>query len=86
MSHELKVAITLMEVNSSNIKAIGHTEEGNILEVEFWGRGGSKEKTKKYRYWPVTATAFQAFKYAESKGIWFAANIRNNEKITCKEC
>lgn len=56
-----------MSVQSSNIAAIGH--DGKTLEVEF--TNGSV-----YQYEGVSAETFRKFSESESKGRFFAQNIR----------
>jgi hypothetical protein len=57
----------MIRVESSNITAIGHSDEG--LVVEF--KGGNR-----YRYAGVPADTFAAFQASESKGKFFAAEIK----------
>ena len=60
----------MVEVISSNIKAIGFDELKNELTVEF--NSGSK-----YTYSSVPLSIYETFLEAESKGKFFHRNIRN---------
>jgi hypothetical protein len=65
------------KVESSSIASIGYTRSTSALEIEF--RSGAI-----YRYRDVPITAFKEFMKAESKGRFFAAQIRGKyayEKI-----
>lgn len=62
-------------VSSSNIAAIGHDEDSQILEVEFMN--GSV-----YAYSGVPVGEFESFLTAESKGKYFHANIRDRYPVT----
>lgn len=61
--------------NSSSIKSFEYTDSNLIIEFN----GGSK-----YIYWDVIPEIVENFTNAESKGIFFATNIKNKfvtEKI-----
>ena len=60
----------MVEVVSSNIKAIGFDELKNELTVEFLSGG-------KYVYGAVPESIYETFLEAESKGKFFHRNIRN---------
>jgi hypothetical protein len=62
-------------VSSSNIRSIGYEPEISTLEVEF--NTGSV-----YQYHGVSQEAFDSLMQAESKGIYFNANIRNSYGTT----
>lgn len=59
------------EVDSSNIKRIGHDEENKIVYVEFKDGG-------QYAYDDVDTTLFNRFLTAPSAGKFFHANIKNH--------
>lgn len=60
----------MVDVVSSNIKAIGFDELKNELTVEF--NSGSK-----YVYESVPVSIYETFLEAESKGKYFHRNVRN---------
>lgn len=68
--------IALDSVESSQIHAIGHDPETNTLAVQFKDYknkcGGSI-----YHYKNFSAEKFEEFKSAESVGVFFKANIKN---------
>lgn len=59
--------IQMVPVASSNITAIGLDDDGLIVEFKGGGR---------YRYANVTPDTFAAFVASESKGKWFASEIK----------
>ena len=64
-------------VSSSNLASIGYDAENEILEVEF-KHGGI------YQYFDVPENVYDELMNADSHGVYFSANIRNNyefEKI-----
>jgi hypothetical protein len=61
--------IELKEVKSSNILAIGYDKDSKILHVKFVGNNV-------YEYSAVPTELFEAFSGSESKGKFFAANVR----------
>ena len=64
-------------VSSSNLASIGYDAENEILEVEF-KHGGI------YQYFDVPENVYYELMNADSHGVYFSANIRNNyefEKI-----
>lgn len=63
------VRIQRYPVESSNITSIGWHEVGNVLEIEF-GTGAV------YRYAHVPRNVYEALRDAESKGTFFAAQIK----------
>jgi len=63
---------------SSNIAEIGHNGEKMTLEIKF--HSGSI-----YQYWPITNEGWEGLMKAESKGKYFADNIRKNPQINYKE-
>ena len=63
---------------SSNIAEIGYDPDNLTLEIKFLNG-------KVYQYWPFTLKKFRAFNNAESKGTYFAKNIRSNPLIQTKK-
>jgi hypothetical protein len=61
--------IELKEVKSSNIQAIGYDKDSQTLHVKFVGNNV-------YEYAAVPQELFESFSGSESKGKFFAANIR----------
>lgn len=59
------------QVESSNLASIGYDAENEILEVEF-KHGGV------YKYFDVPANVFEELMNADSHGVYFSANIRND--------
>ena len=66
--------VKLIEVQSSQIHAIGHDPETNTLAIRFKNWKG--EVTSLYHYANFTADDFAAFLAAESKGKHFGKNIK----------
>jgi len=66
--------ITLTDVESSQIAAIGHDPETNTLAIQFKNWKG--ERTSLYHYANVAANDFEAFKGAESLGRHFGRHIK----------
>lgn len=58
-------------VQSSNLASIGYDAESEILEVEF-NHGGI------YEYLDVPSDVYEELMDADSHGVYFSANIRNN--------
>ena len=58
-------------VSSSNLASIGYDAENEILEVEF-KHGGI------YQYFGVPENIYDELMNADSHGVYFSANIRNN--------
>ncbi len=56
-------------VDSSNISSIGYDENSNTLEIEF--RSGAI-----YQYFDVPLNVFEGLRDAESKGQYFAQNVK----------
>jgi hypothetical protein len=63
--------IELKEVKSSNIQAIGYDKESKKLHVRF--TGGNV-----YEYTAVPQELFESFFTSESKGKFFAVNIKGH--------
>lgn len=64
-------------VKSSNLASIGYDEENEILEVEFKNGGV-------YQYFDVPENVYDELMNADSHGVYFSSNIRNEyefEKI-----
>lgn len=81
------IAAVLTAVASTQIFAIGHDSEKNVLTVQFPKRkdglivgGGSV-----YQYQNVTAEKFNDFLAAESKGKFFGEHIRDNDAHPCQK-
>lgn len=62
----------MTKVESSNIEAIGY--ETDVLYIQF-------KTGDLYSYSPVTEEMYNELMAAESKGKYFAANIKRNSKI-----
>jgi len=58
-------------VESSNLASIGYDAENEILEVEF-KHGGV------YQYFDVPENVYDELMNADSHGVYFSANIRND--------
>ncbi|MEB2787274.1 KTSC domain-containing protein [Algoriphagus persicinus] len=58
-------------VESSNLASIGYDAENEILEVEF-NHGGV------YQYFDVPEYVYEELMSADSHGVYFSANIRND--------
>ncbi|WP_439360663.1 KTSC domain-containing protein [Bradyrhizobium sp. DASA03007] len=57
-------------INSTNLISVGYDEDSSTLEVEF--KGGV------YRYYNVPAFEYERLMAANSHGVYFNANIRDN--------
>lgn len=67
----------LIPVESSTVEAIGHNDLNRMI-IRF--KTGAE-----YAYDDVPADVFQALKYAESKGAFFAKHIKSNtRKYPCE--
>lgn len=58
-------------VESSNLASVGYDAENEILEVEF-NHGGV------YQYFDVPEQVYEELMNADSHGVYFSANIRND--------
>ena len=68
-----------VEVDSSQIKAVGHDAETNTLGVRFHPGKRDREAGlpySEYHYRDVSDDMFQAMRSAESVGTWFGENIK----------
>ena len=68
-----------VEVDSSQIKAVGHDAETNTLGVRFHPGKRDREAGlpySEYHYRGVNADMFQAMRTAESVGTWHGENIK----------
>jgi len=63
---------------SSNIAEAGYDFASSTLEIKF--HNGSV-----YRYNPITVQEWNAFSRADSKGKYFAQNIRNADGVITRE-
>jgi hypothetical protein len=66
--------IELRDVESSQIAAIGHDPESNVLAIQFKSWKGDRRST--YHYDNFTAEDFAAFRDAESLGRHFGKHIK----------
>ena len=57
-------------VSSSNLASIGYDAENEILEIEF-KHGGI------YQYFDVPENVYDELMNADSQGVYFSANIKN---------
>lgn len=73
---ESQQVITMDEVESSQINAIGHDAETDTLTIQFKNWKGEPSTT--YHYQNFTADDFESFKNAESIGRHFNQNIKND--------
>lgn len=60
-------------IESSNLASVGYDAKNEILEVEF-KHGGI------YQYFDVPEYVFEELMNADSHGVYFSANIRNEYK------
>ncbi|RTY84798.1 KTSC domain-containing protein [Flavobacterium sp. ZB4P23] len=60
-----------LSVKSSNLASIGYDAENEILEVQF-KHGGV------YQYFDVPENVYEELMNADSHGVYFSANIRND--------
>jgi hypothetical protein len=60
-----------LSVESSNLASIGYDAENEILEVQF-KHGGV------YQYFDVPENVYEELMSADSHGVYFSANIRND--------
>lgn len=58
-------------VDSSNLASIGYDSNSLILEIEF-NHGGV------YQYFDVPENVYEELMNADSHGVYFSANIRND--------
>jgi len=71
--------VKLIEVQSSQIHAIGHDPETNTLAVRFLNYSGREQRPGAlYHYANVTAKQFDDFLAAPSKGRHFVLSFKNN--------
>ena len=69
----------LIPVESSQIEAIGHVPNANVLFVRFHPRGEASEGPA-YAYSDFPPEKFEAFLQAESKGRFLNQEIRDKYK------
>ncbi len=60
-----------MSVISSNLKSIGYDELNQVLEIEF-------QDNSVYQYSRVPLTIYKKLMSSESKGSYFAKEVRKN--------
>lgn len=71
--------VKLIEVQSSQIHAIGHDPETNTLAIRFYKDHGRDQRPGSlYHYASVTAKQFADFMAAPSKGRHFALEFKKN--------
>lgn len=58
-------------VKSSNLASVGYESETQTLEIEF-NHGGV------YQYFDVPKNVYEELMNADSHGVYFSANIRND--------
>lgn len=63
------------QVESSNLASIGYDSDNQILEIEF-KHGGI------YQYFEVSENTFEELMNADSHGLYFSANIRNEYEFS----
>lgn len=69
--------IPMVEVESSQIHSIGHDPKTNTLAIRFTrGFGANRAAGSLYHYQHFTASEFDAFQGAESKGRHFGQHIK----------
>lgn len=76
MNNKNKMIPKFIEVKSSNIEAIAYTKSTQELKIRF--RGGIT-----YKYEPISLKLHHELMAADSKGVFFITNIKNNSEITC---
>lgn len=64
--------MTRTPVSSSNVGSIGYDEASNVLEVGFKTKSGESV----YQYYGVPLEMYNDFMSADSKGSFFAQNIK----------
>ena len=67
-------------VQSSNIEAIGYSEESHTLAVQFKGRKGAAGSL--YEYANVPVGVWHDFLQAVSKGAFFASSVKGKYAAT----
>lgn len=70
-------AITMIEVQSKQIRSIGYG--GGVLAIEFAPRAG-EARGSVYEYQGVTKDMFEDFLAAQSKGNYFYNHIKNDKE------
>lgn len=71
-------SIEMIDVESSNINAVGYDPDSRTLAIRFWkGRGDSKTIGDTYHYPGVPQDIYDALKDADSVGKYFHRHIRN---------
>jgi hypothetical protein len=76
LEEDLRNFVTSVEVESSNIVAVGYDPRIAVMHIKF-----SSGAT--YRYSKVLFAEYWALVNAESVGKYFATHIRNCRDITC---
>lgn len=74
----MPIIITRTQVESSNLYSVGYDPTKQVLEIQFKrGKGPDAVPGDVYRYFDVPETEYDNLMAAESKGKYFAANIKN---------
>lgn len=68
--------VKMIPVTSSQILAVGHNPNMNLLRIQFKGKGGTPGSV--YEYPNVTSEQHQALITAPSIGKHFGTTIKNN--------
>lgn len=82
--------IERLAIDSSNLRAVGYDEQRQILSVEFHPTAGN-ELGSIFHYYSVPIAVFEEMGQAESRGRFYAQNIRGKftgKPMTgkCPEC
>ena len=71
----------MQAVSSSQIEAIGFDNDRRQMAVKFKGHGGKPGNVYLYEGHDITLELYRRFLAADSKGKFFAANVKKNQKI-----
>lgn len=69
-NNEIVNNVSMVPIISSNLESVGYDKSANDLIVQFKGGG-------KYKYLGVPNIIYEGFMKADSKGKYFAQNIKN---------
>src|SRR3990167_7543576 len=69
-----------VRLESSNIRGVGYDPKTNVLEIEFH-RKGKKKGSSLYKYSNFSESMYNKLIKANSKGKFFARNIRGKFKF-----
>jgi hypothetical protein len=70
-----EIIMDMINVDSSNLAAVGYDEESSILQVEF-KNGGT------YQYFDVPENLFEGLRDADSVGGFLAKNIKGGFRFS----